>query len=519
MARGRSDDRTPPHNVEAEESVLGAALVAERAAAIVAALDPGDFYVPHHQTIAAAIRTLVADGDPVDAVTVGEELRRRGEAHLVPEGTLHRLISVTPSLSAAPHYGEIVANAATLRRVLWSAADIADVAYSNADPIDALGKVSAIVDKLGAKGVREGSSTLEIADVAALLETDLEPEEAAMMVRADGRALIYPGKMHMFQAEPTSGKSWLACYLCAEVIGFGGTAVWIDHEDSPQGILGRMLALGVDPAHLAARFKYLRPLAALGPIERAELFALLDEANPDVVIIDGVANALGQAGYDESSNTDVVRWFDQLPRPIARTGAAVILLDHVAKDKDSQGRWARGAGAKLGEVDAVAYQVKVVTPFSRNRPGRVKMVIAKDRPGGVGAVGETAAVVNVTPHGNGARVVIELEPPEERKAGDPWKPTHIMAAVSALIAAATAPMTATGVKAAMPNTRKAHVETAIAYLTDEGYVTRTGARGRFLSSVKPYTDPDPIQTNGAPPHTDDEAPSDYSDEELFHDID
>lgn len=450
----------------------------------------------------------------MDTVTVGEELRRTGDASLVPDGYLHRLQNEAPSLSAAPHYAAIVADTAALRRMLYVAADISDIAYSSSDPIDALGKAAAAFDALGKVGVRPGSSTLEVADVAALLETNLEPEEAVIMVRADGKALIYPGKMHMLQAEPTSGKSWIACYVCAEVLAMGGAAVWIDHEDSPQGILGRMLALGVDPAHLGSRFRYVRPLGKLGVIERAELFALIADTNPDVVIIDGVAAALVREGYDESSNHDVEKWTDEVPRPISRTGAAVIMLDHVAKDKDSQGRWARGAGAKLGVVDAASYQVKVMTPFSRHRAGKVKMVIAKDRPGGVGAVGETAAIVTVTPHGNGARVVIELEAPEERKPGDPWKPTHIMANISELLANAAAPMTASGVTAALPRSRKTHVQEAISYLIDEGYVTRTGGRTKFLTLVKPYTDPDPITPNGPPPPTDD----DYSDEALFADM-
>jgi hypothetical protein len=511
VAKGRADDRTPPHNIEAEEAVLGAALLARSAADVVAALEPSDFYAPAHRPIAAAIGRLVAADRPVDGVTVGDEIRRNGEATLVPEGTLHRLQNTAPSIGAAAHYGDIVRNTARLRGVLYAAADIADAAYTNADPGDVLATVSDIVGRLGTEGARTSSSTLEVADVAALLETDLEPEEACMMIRADGKALIYAGKMHMFQAEPTSGKSWLACYICAEVLGIGGSCVWIDHEDSPQGIIGRMLALGVEPAHLGARFRYVRPLGKLGPLERAELFALVAATNPDVIIIDGVAAALVREGYDEQSNHDVEKWTDEVPRPLARTGAAVVMLDHVAKDKDSQGRWARGAGAKLGVIDAASYQVKVMSPFARHRPGKLKLVIAKDRPGGVGAVGEVAAIVNVTPHGNGARVVIELERPPDHKPGDAWAPTHIMERVSEIVEASSVPLTATGVIAALPRSPKELVRQAIARLVADGYLSQTGTRTKTLAFVKGYTDPDPITPAGPPPPSD----ADYSDEALF----
>jgi replicative DNA helicase len=72
--------RVPPHNVEAESSLLGALLLSSDAIGAVAemGLGPDDFYKPAHQFIYDAIRTLMSAGEPADAVTVADELRRAG---------------------------------------------------------------------------------------------------------------------------------------------------------------------------------------------------------------------------------------------------------------------------------------------------------------------------------------------------------------------------------------------------------------------------------------------------------
>lgn len=70
----------PPHNLEAEESVLGALLLSRDAIGVVAerGLSPDDFYRPAHRHIYDAIRSLYASAGPVDVVTVADELRRNG---------------------------------------------------------------------------------------------------------------------------------------------------------------------------------------------------------------------------------------------------------------------------------------------------------------------------------------------------------------------------------------------------------------------------------------------------------
>src|SRR5438445_7168828 len=75
----RSTGRIPPQNVEAEESLLGAMLLSRDAiAAAVETVRAEDFYKPAHGHVFEAIVSLYGQGEPVDPVTVAEELRRAG---------------------------------------------------------------------------------------------------------------------------------------------------------------------------------------------------------------------------------------------------------------------------------------------------------------------------------------------------------------------------------------------------------------------------------------------------------
>jgi replicative DNA helicase len=134
----RSDGRVPPHNLSAEESLLGALLLSRDAVGTVAelGLSVNDFYKPAHQYVYDAIRGLNATGNPVDAVTVADELRR---ANLLDEiGGAEMLLDLqnaTPAISNASRYAKIVQDTAVLRRLIGVAGEIAELAYSEPDDV------------------------------------------------------------------------------------------------------------------------------------------------------------------------------------------------------------------------------------------------------------------------------------------------------------------------------------------------------------------------------------------------
>lgn len=492
--RGRESDapsRVPPHNLQAEESLLGACLLSKSALEVLAKrLTPADFYKPAHGHIAEALIDAFHNDSPADPITIGDALGRRGLLETIGgQAELVSLQSGTPATTSADRYATIVHDHATLRRLIGSAGEIAELGYSlPEDPHEALLRAQDLLGDVSANNGSRTFSTLEIADVAALLETDLEPEEPILLTRADGRALVYAGKMHVFQAEPSSGKTWLALLAALEVLNLGGAVGYIDYEDTAKGIIGRLLALGAEPSIVRDRFGYIQPVGPFGANERIELEALLDRLNPDLVVIDGVGEALARDGYQEDRAAEVLAWIEKVPRWISRTGAAVIMLDHVVKDREQQGRWARGSGAKLGAVDGASYQIKTARSFSRHRDGVLKLVIAKDKPGGVGSIGETAAVAHIEPKADGARVVVRLDVDTgELTTGDTWKPTGLMRKVSEELEGSRTPLTATALKSLIPSDKPKIVSQAIARLILEGFIVeQRSGRSTVLRLVKPY---------------------------------
>jgi replicative DNA helicase len=110
----------PPHDLEAEQATLGAAMLSADALAIVLGhLREDDFHRPAHRTVYAAMAALVARGDPADVVTVGAELDRRlALADVGGAPFLHTLVEAVPTTASAGHYASRVAELAALRRVI-----------------------------------------------------------------------------------------------------------------------------------------------------------------------------------------------------------------------------------------------------------------------------------------------------------------------------------------------------------------------------------------------------------------
>ncbi|HYU65404.1 MAG TPA: DnaB-like helicase N-terminal domain-containing protein, partial [Jatrophihabitantaceae bacterium] len=129
----------PPHNLSAEESVLGAILLSRDAlgAVIEQGLRYDDFYKPGHQHIYDAACAVSQSGGPADTITVADELERLGLLEQVGGvEALHSLQNATPAISNAGYYAKIVQDAAMLRRLIMVAGDISELAYSRPDNVD-----------------------------------------------------------------------------------------------------------------------------------------------------------------------------------------------------------------------------------------------------------------------------------------------------------------------------------------------------------------------------------------------
>ncbi|OQY26265.1 MAG: replicative DNA helicase [Anaerolineaceae bacterium 4572_32.1] len=127
-----------PHNVEAEEAVLGSLLIDPDAIFRVSTyLEPADFYIERNNWAYEAILALYERREAVDFVTLCDELERRerlqeigGAAYII------HLINVVPTSIHVEYYGHIVERAAVRRRLIRAATDIAALAYEEAEDID-----------------------------------------------------------------------------------------------------------------------------------------------------------------------------------------------------------------------------------------------------------------------------------------------------------------------------------------------------------------------------------------------
>ena len=131
-------DRTPPNDVAAEQSVLGAMLLSKDAIAdVVEVIRENDFYRPAHQVIYGAILDLYGRGEPADAVTVAADLTRSGDIGRVGGAPyLHELVSMVPTAANAGYYGRIVREKAILRRLVEAGTRIVAMGYAGTGDVD-----------------------------------------------------------------------------------------------------------------------------------------------------------------------------------------------------------------------------------------------------------------------------------------------------------------------------------------------------------------------------------------------
>ena len=219
-------DRLPPHNLRAEEAVLGAMLLSRDAIAeVVEILDVDHFYKPAHGHVFDAVLALYGAGQPVDAVTVAEELQRAGLLDAVGgPGLLLEVQAGTPAIGNARYYARIVEEHALLRRLIRVSTDIAEVAYSI--PEDVTKAVDDAEARMFEVAQRRVSNT--VAPIKDLLSANLDRLE---MLYEKGDAItgvptgyldldellagLQPNALYVVGARPAMGKTAFALGMAA----------------------------------------------------------------------------------------------------------------------------------------------------------------------------------------------------------------------------------------------------------------------------------------------------------------
>ena len=199
---------------------------------------------------------------------------------------------------------------------------------------------------------------------------DIDP--ATMFTRTDGIGLLYPGRVHWFQGESESLKSWAAQGAAVEVLAAGGNVLYIDYEDDDRGIVARLLALGVDkrrarrpgPVPLPAPDEPLADAKGTTGRHMAELERHLEHPW-QLAIVDGVTEAMTTEGAVELiDNTDVAIWQRRLPEAHRRHRRRRRLRRPHRQERDA-GRFAIGGQHKLAGVTGATYKFTVTKRLRR----------------------------------------------------------------------------------------------------------------------------------------------------------
>ena len=258
-------ERLPPHNVEAEEAVLGSVLLdREVVSRVVSVLEPRDFYRERNGLVYQAMLDLYERHEPVDYLTLTSELDRRGQIEEAGGPVfLAGLLGVVPTPVHAEHYAQIVADSAFMRRLISAGGKIAAIGFQNQfDPEVALEKSEQVLFDVANKRANQDFQPLseilrEYLDQLALLREGEQIQYGVPTGYADLDKITGGGfqrsDLVILAARPSMGKTSLALGIASNAgLKFRATTAVFSLEMSKGQLAARLLATesGIDTTRL-----------------------------------------------------------------------------------------------------------------------------------------------------------------------------------------------------------------------------------------------------------------------------
>ncbi len=423
----RADGRVPPHNLSAEESLLGALLLSRDVVGQVAELgvQVEHFYKPAHQHVYAAIRGLMSTGQPIDAVTVADELRRNGLLEEIGGAALLiELQNATPAISNAGRYAKIVQDTAVLRRLIGVASEIAEIAYLEPDDVTkALDEAETKVFEVAEDRIVDSTKPLsELLPIA--MDKLAETFERGDIITGIPTGLydldeilsgLQPSTLNIVGARPAMGKSALGLGIATHIAQQGKPTLVFSLEMGHAELTQRILSseARVDSQKLRTGRLVESDWTKIGrAINRLEVPLLLDD-NPRVTVMEIRAKArrmkarygsLGlilidylqlMSGGANSENrqlevSEISRGLKILARELE---VPIIALSQLSRNLESRGDKRpmladlRESGSLEQDADVVMflYRDEVYNRDSADRAS-AELIIAKHRAGPTGTV-------------------------------------------------------------------------------------------------------------------------------------
>ncbi|MBV8222964.1 MAG: replicative DNA helicase, partial [Candidatus Eremiobacteraeota bacterium] len=253
MALASPIDRIPPQNLDAEQAVLGALMVDRELVPVVAEIvRRDDFYAPHHATLYEIVSSLYERGEPVDKISVAEELRRRRLLDDVGGlDFLTQLLNAVPTTASAEYYAKVVSEKAILRALITAGGRISMAGFEPSDDVEeTLDRCEQMIFQIGH---RQHGGFTQVKDL-------LKPafEQINKLYHQQGQitgvpsgfksldqftAGFQPGELVIVAARPSMGKTSLALNIAVHAAKQAGRGVAVfSLEMSSNQLIQRLLA-------------------------------------------------------------------------------------------------------------------------------------------------------------------------------------------------------------------------------------------------------------------------------------
>ena len=322
-----------------------------------------------------------------------------GKIPIVGEAEIKQILAAWMALGTPCAADAQIAGAEGMK---WTAAKMADNLQKQfglkvAEKRDAQAEAATMADLVSRY---QGGSAETFVDIKTAWEagiTQTLPSVAAL----DGKtSLLYAGTANVFYGPPGGGKTLVAILAMYSAMKEGHEVVFLDYENGHKTVLYRFSSMGCDMSIVLAKLKYVE-FPDPSKVKIAQ--AWVKDRSAGLAVIDSVAKSIGAAGLNEDLASDFMTWSTSNVQPFIATGASVLMLDHTIKSVGENGGFARGSGSKKGDVGGSMLEFVTgepfapATPYKPGKAGYVKLVIRKDREGGLGAEGEPVGIVKFSP--------------------------------------------------------------------------------------------------------------------------
>ena len=317
------EERIPPHSTEAEKSVLGAALLSKDALFdVVEVVKPQDFYDKNHTEIFEAMLDLNKKNVPVDALTVAEELKKRGSLDMVGgRAYVASLSSGTPTTSNALEYGKIVAEKASVRRLIDTADDIVVKGYEGGmdanQMLDYAESGIFEISQLRQKGqyahIRDVLiSNIEIIDKASQMEGGLTGITTGFKYLDTMTSGLQKSDLIILAARPAMGKTAFALSLALNAAVKGRASVMMFSLEMSKEQLGQRL--------LSMESKVDMQSLKTGRLERRDW----DDINIAMDVLSGA-----NIHIDDTAGITIMEMKSKCRRLKAEEGLDLVVIDYL----------------------------------------------------------------------------------------------------------------------------------------------------------------------------------------------